>query len=247
MKILNPNYEITYLEYPYPVWVIDNFMRDDVLSILLEKWPESDHKNWHKGHEKISGKPNILEQGMRGISKIEMMPEEIGDIVKELHSQEFTNVIGKMLSMEGLISDDHMRWSGLRTMLSDSFQLIHSDARISPESGLRKELTCLLYLNPNYEKERDQGCLEIWNDDMTQKVHEIEPILNRMTIFLNSDKSFHGVPLVKRERRAITFSILKKGEVGERSKALFVARPDDPEEVTIEGVNRSIMKDAKGY
>ena len=80
---------------------------------------------------------------------------------------------------------------------------------------------------------------------MNTCTHKIEPISNRLVVFLNSDTSFHGVPVVKSERKAITFSILKDGEVTKRSKALFVARPNDPEEVKSEGIKRSQINDAK--
>jgi Rps23 Pro-64 3,4-dihydroxylase Tpa1-like proline 4-hydroxylase len=247
MDIINKTPDINYIEDPYSIWVIDNFLKKDILDTIVEKWPSENDTRWHRGHEKINGKENILESGMRGISKIDLMPKEIGDLLKYFHSSEFTNKIGEMLGISGLIPDEYMRWSGMRTMIPNSYQLIHSDARISPESNLRKELTCLIYFNPDYNRKRDEGCLEIWSDDMAEKVHEIEPLLNRMTIFLNTEKSFHGVPLVKGERRAITFSIMKSGETSDRSKALFVARPMDAEEVRIEGINRSKIRDAKGY
>ena len=131
----------------------------------------------------------------------------------------------------------------MRTMMPNSFQLIHSDARKSPESGMRKEITCLLYLNENYNKENDEGCLEIWSDDMLTRTHEIEPISNRFVAFLNSDTSYHGVPNVKAERRLITFSILTDNSSTDRFKALFVARPEDPVEVNLEGIKRSLVKD----
>ena len=68
--------------------------------------------------------------------------------------------------MEGLICDENFRWSGIRTNLPGSHQLIHSDARISPETGLRKELTVLIYTQPSFDKTKDEGSLEIWDDDM---------------------------------------------------------------------------------
>jgi len=245
MDILNSNLQVNKSTYPYDVWVIDNFLKEEVLQNIIKSWPSSDDESWHKGHSMIDGKVNILEQGMRGISKTEKMPEYIAKIVDYLHSEDFTNRIGELLEIEDLYPDKAMRWSGMRVMLPNSFQLIHSDARKSPETGLRKEITCLLYFNKDYNKDKEEGCLEIWTDDMNTCTHEIEPISNRLVVFLNSDTSFHGVPVVKSERKAITFSILKDGEVTKRSKALFVARPNDPEEVKSEGIKRSQINDAK--
>lgn len=245
MKILNEAPIVNQIETPYPIWVIDDFLKPEVISELIQEWPEMEDSRWHRGHQRINGKENILEGGMRGISDISKMPKQIAAIINFFHSQDFTDKIGEMIGVKELIADCHMRWSGMRTMIPNSFQLIHSDARVSPETKLRKELTCLLYLNPDYDRTKDEGCLEIWDDNMTGKVHEIEPILNRMTIFLNTDKSFHGVPVVKSERRAITFSIMKSGDTSDRSKALFVPRPEDSDEIRMEGINRSKIEDAK--
>jgi len=245
MNIINNNLKINYIDKPYPIWIIDDFLNKDIIEKILSEWPKSEDARWHKGHEYIDGKLNILEQKMRGISKLEAMPSYIAKVMEYFHSQEFSNILGSLINIDNLICDKSMRWSGLRVMLPNSYQLIHSDARTNPETGLRKELTCLLYLNEFYSKNRDEGCLEIWNDEMTERTHEIEPILNRMTIFINSDTSFHGVPIVKSERRAITFSILKDGSKTERSKALFVKRPQDPEEIKTEGIKRSQISDKK--
>lgn len=245
MDILNSNLQVEKITYPYDIWIIDNFLKKEILQNIITYWPSSDDECWHRGHSMIDGKNNILEQGMRGISKTEKMPEYIAKIVDYLHSEEFTSKISELLNIDNLYPDKAMRWSGMRVMLPNSFQLIHSDARKSPETGLRKEITCLLYFNENYDKHRDEGCLEIWTDDMNTRTHEIEPTLNRLVVFLNSDTSFHGVPIVKSERKAITFSILKDGESTKRFKALFVARPNDPEEVKFEGIKRFQINDAK--
>lgn len=245
MNILNDNLKIEKITTPYDIWIIDNFLKEEIFKTIIKEWPSSNDKNWHSGHSMIDGKNNILEQGMRGISKIEKMPTYIAKVVQYFHSEEFTNLIEKILGVDNLTPDSAMRWSGMRTMLPDSFQLIHSDARKSPETGLKKEITCLLYLNETYNKDRDEGCLEIWDDNMIIRTHEIEPLPNRLVAFLNSDTSFHGVPTVKSERRAITFSILKEGQTSERSKALFVARPFDSDEVKLEGIKRSKINDSK--
>jgi len=243
--MLNNNYKIDKITYPYTVWTIDNFLSEEIIKKMSDNWYGPEDDAWHKGHATINGKKNILEQGMRGVSTLDKMPKEISEIAIQLHAQEFTDQIGKLVGIEDLISDKDMRWSGMRTMLPGSFQLIHSDARLSPESGLRKELTVLIYVQPLYNEEQDTGHLEIWDDNMSECIHKIAPKYNSAVIFLNSDTSYHGVPDVNFERRAFTFSILKDAEATKRSKALFVARPEDSKEVREEGLKRSMIKDLK--
>ena len=228
---------------PYPIWIIDNFFNESVLSKIKKEWPSLDSNLWHKGHAYINNKKNILEQGMRGISKIEDIPTFTSDVLKYIHSDDFTQRISDITGINDLITDESMRWSGLRTMVPGSFQAIHSDARKNPESGFRKELTCLVYLNDEYDENRDKGSFEVWNDDMTECVHKINPINNRLVIFLNTDKSYHGVPEVNFERRAILWSILKDAESEDRSKALFVSRPEDSDEISKLGKERAFIKD----
>jgi Rps23 Pro-64 3,4-dihydroxylase Tpa1-like proline 4-hydroxylase len=240
MDIVNSFCTVRDIHHPYRIWVIDDFLNPEVAERIYADWPNQDSPSWHGNYTHVAGERNILEDGMRAISKPEKMPPYIDQIVQRMHSPSFTEQLGTLLGVAGLVPDEHMRWSGLRVMLPNSYQLIHSDARKSPESGLRKELTCLLYFNKAYSRRSDEGCLEIWDDAMKECVHTIEPLFNRMTVFVNSDTSYHGVPSVHSERRAITFSILAQGTGSERSKALFVPRPIDGEDVRKQGIQRAL-------
>lgn len=239
MNYLNKNHDVTFYSNPYSIWVIDNFLKPEVINNILSSWIPISDDRWHDEYSMIQGEKNIVENGMKSLSDMSLMPEIIRETLNEFHSNEFTDYISKLTKLQNLVPDTTGRWSGMRTMLPDSYQLIHSDARSNPVTGLRKELTCLLYLNPNYNREKDEGCLEIWYDDMAGKSLDIEPILNRFVIFYNTDKSYHGVPIVKSERKMITFSIMTNETDSGRSRALFVPRPFDSAEVAEQGLKRS--------
>ena len=233
--------EIQRFDETYPIWIIDNFLNDTTLKMIHEEWPQLSDQKWHRGHEMIDGEKNILEQGMMSYNTKDMRGT-LHDFLEYIHSDEFTDKISNITKIDGLVSDYHMRWSGLRTMLKDGFQAIHSDARVNPDSGLRKELTCLIYFNENWKPE-DEGYFEVWNDDMTECTNSFAPLNNRLLIFHNSDKSYHGVTKVNSERKSITWSVLKRGEVGNRSKALFVSRPQDDKKIGELGKKRALVKD----
>ena len=215
-----------------------------MLNKIKLEWPDINSSIWHKGHQYIDGKENILEQGMRSISKLKDIPPYSSKVLKYIHTKEFTDYISNITNIKDLLPDESFRWSGLRAMIPGSFQAIHSDARLNPESGFRKELTCLVYLNEHYNKDKDKGYFEVWNDDMTKCMHKIEPTNNRLVIFLNTDTSYHGVPEVNFERKAILWSILKNAKTDNRSKALFVSRPEDSDEISKLGKERANIKDA---
>lgn len=222
--------KISHINDPFPLWIIDNFLDETQADQAMENWP-NEPKLWHSGHKSIKGKKNILEHGMRFLNK-DLTPNFYLNLIYKMNSPQTLSYYEKLTGIKGLIADEAFRWSGLRELIPGGYQLIHSDARQHPETGYTKTLTHLLYLNDtNYEKEKHEGCLEIWSDDMSKKCHEIEPLHNRMVIFLNSPTSYHGVPKNNIHRKIITFSTITSTKTHERSKALFVARKgiDSPE------------------
>ena len=232
---------------PYPVWIIDNFLPQDLANKVLENWPK-ENEGWNSGHSVINGKKNILEQGMKALSNLTFMPEFYKEFIKDLNSEKNMKFYEEITGIKDLIFDKHFRWSGLREMVPGGYQLIHSDARQHPETGFTKTLTHLLYFNKEiYNKEKHQGCLEIWSDDLSELKVEIEPLHNRMIIFLNTDKSYHGVPINNAHRKMITFSTLTSDLCYDRSKALFVSRKNiDSDEISQIGKNRAYVEDKIG-
>jgi hypothetical protein len=225
---------------PYPLWIIDNFFQNEVLNDMKKYWPNLDSNTWHSGYDQIDGKENVLEQGMMAISKLNLMPQYIQNIFQYLYDSEFISLIENITGETNLVHDE-MNWSGMRCMMKNSFQLIHSDARKHPKNNLKKEITCLLYLNDGYDKSKDEGCLEIWNDEMSSCIHQIEPIDNRLVIFKNSNTSYHGVPKVLSLRKSLLFNYCSTddGTVNKRTKALFKGRPSDSEYINKIGLLRS--------
>ena len=241
--MLNKDYKIEKIIYPYEIYVIDNIMDENILNRIKQSWLNIEENMWHTGYGDVNGKKNILEEGMMAISDVNKMPLYLQEILKYFHSDIFTKTISEITKIGDLIPDETMRWSGLRTMKPNSYQLIHSDARQHPNNILTKELTCLFYLNDDYDKKSHEGCLEVWDDNMDKRIHEIEPLNNRMVIFVNSETSYHGVPKVLKERKAITFSIMSSNKTSTRNKSLFVARPTDSAEISDLGKERAEIKD----
>ena len=222
---LNKDFTINVIKEPFDAWIIDNFLTEESLDVIHQNWPSNDHPSWNATRSTINGKKNILEQGMLSISNPYDIPSPIENIIMLFHSNRFASHISDITNVRNLVVEKTMNWSGLRVMLPNSKQLIHSDARINPVTGLRKEITCLLYLNKEYKKESHGGCLELWNDSMQNCVREIEPIDNRLVLFRNNDKSYHGVPAVKKRKKSdnveyiVQITIILEKEKGAFRKA----------------------------
>ena len=58
---------------------------------------------------------------------------------------------------------------------------------------LERRINVLIYLNKDWKPEYG-GQLELWNQDMSEKVVAINPIFNRCVIFNTDTYSYHGNP-----------------------------------------------------
>ena len=245
MNILNKhnfsklNKEFNDSKKSYRYVVIDNFFTEDVANRLFDSYPTDDSK-WYKFRDEIGGIKNVLEQGMYGISKVEDIPDFWNDIIFNLNSSEFCDILQKITGVFDILPDTYNKigqWTGLRVMKKGSYQLIHSDARIHPHLKLEKKLTIVGYLNKKWV-ESDEGYLELWNNDMTECIEKIEPIFNRVVLFENTETSYHGVPKVNGFRNSFLLSYLKdtRDFKETRPKALFVKRPYEKDEELIDKI-----------
>jgi hypothetical protein len=229
--MINSQYKLEKYSQPYGIWILDNFLDKENYSILRKQWPSHDESGWNKGVGKIFDQDGVLENKMLAMSGKEVIPETYQNFLNFMQSSNTIKIIEKITGIQGLIADEVGRWSGLRETLAGGHQLIHTDARQHLETGYRKELTLLLYLNEDYDPSRDEGCLEIWDASVTKKIYSLPPLGNRLIIFHNTDTSYHGVPITLTDRKMITLSFLKEAESSGVTRARFVPRPQDPPEV----------------
>jgi Rps23 Pro-64 3,4-dihydroxylase Tpa1-like proline 4-hydroxylase len=211
---------------PYPYVIIDNFFTNSFLKEVQENFPRYEDSNWFRFRKNIGEYENIFESGMNAISKPENMPNLCRSFLHNLNSFEFCKVLERITGITGIEPDPHWHYTGLRVNTSGAHQLIHSDALFHPHLKKRKILTCMTYMTEGWKKE-DEGCLEIWDNDMKNCVRKIEPIFNRVVIFQNTDTSYHGVTRNNHYRQAITMSYLLNEKEEKRWRALFVKRPED--------------------
>lgn len=111
---------------------------------------------------------------------------------------------------------------------------VHVDAGINPETGLRKCVTAILYLN----SVKEGGELEFWagsscvsNDPKLRFVlTSIKPKAGRLVLFDNDDSAWHGIAPCDEFRGVITVSFMTEDInlfSNTRKKAFFVPRPNE--------------------
>ena len=216
---------------PFRYAVIDNFFIKNICDKFSNSYPSQEDKLWYRFRDEIHGEKNVFERGMMGISNTHDLPSISLNIINELNSKDFLDILRELTGIEGLVNDTHNeigQWAGIRAMLPGAYQSIHSDARKHPHLGIEKRITLVGYLNEDWE-EKDAGYTEVWNNDMTECVDKVAPVYNRVLLFENTDKSYHGVPEVNNYRKTFLTSYLLASEDFDetRPKARFVKRPDE--------------------
>jgi len=216
---------------PFRYGVIDNFFVKDVCNKFSNSYPNKDSKLWYRFRDRIHGEENVFERRMMGISNVEELPPIGLEIINELNSEKFINILREITGVSNLIKDTHNeigQWAGMRAMLPGAYQSIHSDARLHPHLGIEKRITLVGYLNQDW-KEKDGGYTEVWNNSMTECVDRVAPTYNRILLFENTEKSYHGVPEVNKYRKTFLTSYLLDSEDFKetRPKARFMKRPDE--------------------
>ena len=237
------------LAKPFRHIIIDDFLDDFVVKRIFDEFPKLSSELWVVGHNKNQpikyAKDNPFEKKMVAISDKEKFPKHHKQLFEYFDSTVFLNFLKKLTGIKDLQIDETGRHAGIRGMLNESYQHVHSDAVIHPQTGLRKRLSVILYLNKFWD-ENMGGCLEIWDDNMTKCVHKILPKYNRLVIFECTEKSYHGVPepikIQSKDgmRKSLIFSYMSqptKNNSG-RKRAKFVARPCDSKSEEIERLRK---------
>jgi hypothetical protein len=226
---------------PFKYLVIDNFLPIKKANNLLKSFPKIESEKWIVGYDKENNpikfaKDNPFEKKLIAISDRNKFPSNHKKIFHFFNSQIFLNLIKDLTGINNLLIDTTGRHAGLRGMLEGSYQHIHSDAMIHPDTGLRKRLSVILYLNKEWDESMG-GSLELWDDNMTNCADKIIPAFNRLVIFECTEKSYHGVPdIIKLKdindmRKSLIMSYMSTSEPNDRKlgrkRAKFVARPTD--------------------
>jgi len=213
-------------EIPFSYVIIDNFFNKDLLDEVSKDFPDIKSDKWFRFRDKIGEFENIFESGMNAISKPENMPPLCRSFLYNLNSLNFCKVLEEITGIKDIQPDTHWHYTGLRINTPGSHQMIHSDSLFHPHLKKRKILTFMIYLTKDWDK-KDEGCLEIWDNQMKKCVHKIAPKFNRVVIFENTETSYHGVTKNNHFRKAITMSYLLNDSNENRWRALFVKRPED--------------------
>lgn len=236
MSIINSEFhleQINITQTPFGYGKEDHFLentfarelQEEILNIPPEAWDRYD---------------NPFEQKYTLRDKYQF-PTNLTKLFEELSSESFVSKLSKKVGYHLQLDTTRNFW-GVHTYNRGDKLDIHVDAGLHPTLLLKKQITLGIYLS--YEWEEDYGChLEIWRGEnsvdngakILERVDHIAPIFNRLVIFECNDYSWHGNPEPANcpsnsKRIFITLSYLSDNttDQNKRTKAFFVARPEDP-------------------
>jgi hypothetical protein len=174
---------------PFPHIVIDGLFPDDLLEQVIEEVPSPEewraHPEW-RAADRADAKKLM-------VNRTWMLGPVTRHLLNEFNAAVFINFLEELTQIHGLVPDPHYFGGGIHQIETNGFLKIHADFNIHQRIKLDRRLNALLYLNRNWQDEWG-GHLELWDQQMQNRVKAIAPEFNRLVIFSTTDTSFHGHP-----------------------------------------------------
>lgn len=179
---------IQLISVPYPHLIIDNFLYENWLPILLKEIDELTlDKSYYFGNPEIEKNKYAFKDDI-GLN--------LHLLFKELNGDEWIQYLEKKFNLEGLIRNNlRLQGAGVHKVLNEGFLCMHTDFEAYEDTIfglLDRRINLFLYMNPDW-KEEYEGSLCLYNKNNHSIDKKIAPILNRCVIFLTPD-NIHGHP-----------------------------------------------------
>jgi Rps23 Pro-64 3,4-dihydroxylase Tpa1-like proline 4-hydroxylase len=219
---------------PFPHMVQDNFLHEGFATALQKEILSLPAELFDRYQNPFEAKFTLRDKFN--------LPAQLSKLFTYWTSDMFLNELSTLTGFK-LLNDPTRNFCGIHLYDTGDKLDIHVDAGLHPTTKQKKQVTVGLYLSYNY-KEGD-GCeLELWsgssagqeNPILDKCERRIAPLFNRLVVFVNNDYAWHGnpCPLSGSDCRRIfvTISFLSEEytDTNKRVKALFVKRPNEPED-----------------
>ena len=214
---------------PFPHILIDDFLDPGFAREVLRSWPSYEEAA-RIGREFRS----INEQNKIQVTDSRQFPPPLKELKTALAAPEFLAAASHVFDIPDLVADDQLVGGGLHQTGPRGRLDVHVDFNFLEDRGLHRRLNILLYFNPEWLPAWG-GDLELWNSDVSEKVHSFEPIFNRCVIFETSEISYHGVAEVTCPENIVRRSFAgyyytdtaPESWDGESHTTIFKARPEE--------------------
>ena len=219
---------------PFPHIAIDNFLEPEVITALGKHFPESEVKPGQEDQSAdLDGKAAQFRK--RWVSREARVHPALRRLYWELNSGPFIAMLEAMSGIDNLIPDPFLLGGGIHQTEPGGFLRVHADFNRHSKLNLDRRLNLLIYFIEDWQSEYG-GNLELWNDDLSECVQEIEPLAGRCVVFSTTSTSWHGHPRplacpVGRTRRSVAMYYYTNGrpeeENSEGHDTLWQHLPDE--------------------
>lgn len=180
--------DFQYESQPYPHVVIDNFLKEEVINVLLKEMDKlTIDKSYYYGNQNIEKNKYAFKDNF---------DMNLNELFKELNSDEFIEILEKKFNIKNIIRNNlELNGAGVHKVLNDGFLCMHTDFEGYNDNKyglLDRRMNLLLYMNP-YWKEEFGGELCLYDKNENKITKKILPILNRCVIFI-TPQNIHGHP-----------------------------------------------------
>lgn len=238
---------------PYSHIIIDDALESNMATLLQDEIMNVNIENFDRYDNPFEQKYTLRDKYN--------FPNHLSNLFATFESSEFVNYLSAITQSELLLDPTRNFWGVHKYKSGDKLD-IHLDASYHPITLDKKHITLGLYLSSNWKSE--YGCeLELWDSCMDENsflkhklvgcVTKVAPLFNRMILFENGPNSWHGNPEPcecpsDAFRIFVTISYMIKSHdiLNKRTKALFIARPNDPID-TIKDELRLLRSDPVKY
>lgn len=172
---------------PFPHVVIDDFLEADFAHEVLRSWPGYD-----EAATIGTSFRSINERNKVQVTDSARFPRPARELEKALGSSAFVDIVSSIFDIPDLLPDAELVGGGLHQTGRRGRLDVHVDFNYIQARKLHRRLNILIFFNNGWPP-RWGGQLELWNSDVSKRIHSLDPIFNRCVIFETSDVSYHGV------------------------------------------------------
>lgn len=214
---------------PFPHVLIDDFLAPDFAHDVLSSWP-----TYAEATRVGKQFRSINERNKVQVTDREMFPPALKVLNDALASSEFLSTVSSIFAIPNLLADSELVGGGLHQTGPRGRLDVHIDFNYIEDRKLHRRLNILVYFNEGWSPGWG-GQLELWNRDVSERIHSFDPMFNRCVVFETSEISYHGVAAVTCPPDAVRRSFAgyyytlepPANWDGESHSTVFKARPDE--------------------
>ncbi|MEL6369084.1 MAG: 2OG-Fe(II) oxygenase [Pseudomonadota bacterium] len=173
---------------PFPHIVIDDFLPQSVADYVIANFPETLSAEQDREFDRDQ------ERRKKNINPDYMEPK-LRSLFYAFNSRPFIKMVENITGISGLIGDPYFLGAGFHDIGTGGHLSVHADFNLHKPMHLERRVNMLIYLNPDWKPEYG-GQLELWREDMSERVQSIVPLANRCAMFTTTETSMHGNPEV---------------------------------------------------